>query len=172
MAHRLTDSAKRIDRLEERLKDLEDKVRELSALPVTKAKSRKLDPKVESPRKWRLSPPDIAKLWSSEIEGEWLDALRYYQNYLKPANQELENRMSVLDPDRVRALDPKAWFDFLHNEYFVWRNTQPNRLKTTRKALSTYESEDNLAGLFELKERSHFSIGVFVKNISEIVSAA
>ncbi len=43
--------------------------------------------------------------------------------------------MEVLDVERLRSLNADQWFAFLHDEYFRWKYTAPNRYSTTTRTL-------------------------------------
>jgi hypothetical protein len=66
----------------------------------------------------------------------WEAALEYYWTLIEPENVEHERRMDALSLDRVRAFDADGWFAFLHDEYFPWKYTAPNRYAMTTKTLA------------------------------------
>ena len=73
----------------------------------------------------------ISALWYSRDQAEWKHALERYWTFVQPANLELEHAMERLDHERIRNFDADGWFGFLHNEYFRWKYTAPNRYATT-----------------------------------------
>ena len=77
----------------------------------------------------------ISKLWYSRDAAEWNRALERYWQFVQPANLELEHAMEHLEKDRIRNLDADGWFRFLHDEYFRWKYTAPNRYATTTASL-------------------------------------
>lgn len=85
---------------------------------------------------------DIVKLWNEGNKSDWEAALAaYYETPSVKKNPELEKRMDNLDPEYIREMSVQDFYRFLHDEYFVWKFTAPNRLATTRKCLERYESE-------------------------------
>jgi hypothetical protein len=96
----------------------------------------------------------IDKLWQSRQEQDWKQALDYYWNSVKKENLELERHMDKLCLDSIRDLDPEGWYRFLHDEYFRWKYTAPNRYSTTTVHLSKYRNSTNgLPQLFSIKEK-------------------
>jgi hypothetical protein len=97
----------------------------------------------------------IDELWHSGDETAWTLALERYPLQMKsnPALLELVRELEPLDLDRIRALDPQAWYKFLHDKYFPWKYTAANRLATTRRQLSEYAKRGELGKLFRIKEQ-------------------
>ncbi|WP_121354867.1 hypothetical protein [Flavisolibacter nicotianae] len=95
----------------------------------------------------------IGTLWYSGDETRWKDALSLYWTRVQPANLSLEQRMDTLDIREVEAQDEHGWFEFLHDEYFVWKYTAKNRLATTRMCLEEYVQENGLTNLSRIKEQ-------------------
>ena len=89
----------------------------------------------------------INALWNNGNESDWKDALAIYYN--NPYDKALEDRMERLMPSDIEKMSVKEFYSFLYDEYFVWKYTAKNRLATTRKALSKYETEglNKLAGI-------------------------
>jgi len=83
----------------------------------------------------------IAELWQSRDPEDWRRALDAYWRRIKPENRALEERMNKLDLHRLRVMDARGWYDFLHDEYFPWKYTAPNRLATTRDQLETHAGD-------------------------------
>jgi hypothetical protein len=54
---------------------------------------------------------------------------------VKPENLNLERAMKHLDRQRVGSMTADSWFAFLHDEYFQWKYTAPNRYATTTATL-------------------------------------
>jgi len=94
----------------------------------------------------------ISELWWSENEKLWKSALDKYWQYVMDNNLALEEKMEHLDPNRVEAMSVQEFYDFLHNEYYVWKYTAKNRLATTRKQLERYCSENRLSELADIKD--------------------
>ena len=95
----------------------------------------------------------IGLLWRSGDENDWISALERYWPLVKPVNLALEEEMQNLDARRVARLDARGWYDFLHDKYFRWKYTAPNRLATTRNQLARYAETDTLHDLLGIKER-------------------
>jgi hypothetical protein len=93
----------------------------------------------------------IHKLWHSANERDWLAALDRYMALIRPKNPEVEWQMELLEPESVQSLGEIAWYDFLHDSYFVWKYTASNRLATTRKALGRYHETETLSELQAVK---------------------
>jgi len=87
---------------------------------------------------------DITNMWSSSDEQLWKKSLDKYWEFVKPENLALEKKMDSLDPYRVKGMSVKEFYEFLYNEYFVWKYTAPNRLATTRRQLCRYQLENKL----------------------------
>jgi hypothetical protein len=50
-------------------------------------------------------------------------------------------------------LDQLGWFKFLHEKYFRWKYTAPNRYITTTRSLKRYKDLNQLENLFQIKQR-------------------
>ena len=97
--------------------------------------------------------PTISELWYSQDAKAWNQALDCYWELIKPTNLEVERRFESLDREWIRDLDEKAWYEFLHNEYFRWKYTAANRYATTTKRLRYYVEESRLDDLNRIKQR-------------------
>ncbi|MDP9177620.1 MAG: hypothetical protein M3O61_08075 [Gemmatimonadota bacterium] len=96
----------------------------------------------------------VSELWYSRDEDAWNDALARYWTLVQPGNLELERAMERLDRGRLLRLSPDGWFDFLHDEYFRWKYTAPNRYATTTAVLHRKSSaSDGRAALHAVKHR-------------------
>ncbi len=95
----------------------------------------------------------IRKMWNTNDPDLWQKALNRYWTFVKPSNLELEKEMDRLDAETVKAMTPKAWFEFLLEQYFRWKYTAPNRYGSTTKILRTYAANNELAALHAIKER-------------------
>lgn len=91
----------------------------------------------------------ISYLWNSKNQADWRTALDKYYNLVKPSNLEIEKELDNLNPEIIKNMTVKQFYNFLHEKYFVWKYTAPNRLVTTRRSLEKYLQDDNL---FELEE--------------------
>jgi hypothetical protein len=93
------------------------------------------------------------KMWNTNDLDLWQNALNRYWTFVKASNLELEKEMDRLDAETVKAMNPKAWFEFLLEKYFRWKYTAPNRYGSTTKILRTYAANNELAALHAIKER-------------------
>lgn len=96
--------------------------------------------------------PTIDELWYSNDPQAWAAALAGYWDYVKPANLALERSLDRLDLERIRNLDARGWFDFLHDEYFRWKYTAPNRYATTTGNLGLAKHAAEPGGLDALHD--------------------
>src|SRR5215472_13489228 len=96
----------------------------------------------------------VSNLWASTDPNEWDDALERYWTFVRPENLALERSLDALDLDRLRRLDARGWYDFLHDEYFRWKYTAPNRHATTTSLLRGYaRDEHSLDDLDQVRQR-------------------
>lgn len=93
----------------------------------------------------------IEQLWHSTDEDDWRRALTEYDTYMNAQVRRLDQEMESLDLDTVRHMDEQEWFDWLHDKYFPWKYTAPNRLATTRGSLNRFVQQKGLRYLFEIK---------------------
>jgi hypothetical protein len=93
------------------------------------------------------------EMWNTNDPALWQNALSRYWTFVRASNLELEKEMDRLDAETVKAMNPKAWFDFLLEKYFRWKYTAPNRYASTTKILRTYAANNELAALHAIKER-------------------
>ncbi len=98
------------------------------------------------------APSSVSELWSSTDEGVWNAALDRYWGLIKPANLELERAMEDLTPKAVEVLDRQGWYDFLHDRYFRWKYTAPNRYATTTACLRRQVDKIGLDGLLHIRD--------------------
>jgi hypothetical protein len=96
---------------------------------------------------------DIRELWNSFDPAVWQQALQRYNELVRRGDRELDRALDPIDLEGLRRLDPRGWYDFLHDKYFRWKYTAPNRLATTRARLRSYLRENGLDVLFDLKKR-------------------
>jgi hypothetical protein len=94
----------------------------------------------------------ISEFWHSGSEQDWKSALENYWNYVQPGNVELERRMNDLQIEDIVFLNPEGWFRFLHDQFFRWKYTAPNRYATTTKYLKRYMDSNRLEELFNIKK--------------------
>lgn len=96
---------------------------------------------------------ELTRLWNSNSEDEWDEALKKYWDLVKPENVILEEAMEKLNPDEVKNLTAEGFYNFLHDVYFVWKYTAKNRLATTRMHLKRYQTENRLSDLDKIKKK-------------------
>ncbi len=92
-------------------------------------------------------------LWNSNDGKAWKMALDKYYGSVKPSNLELEDWMASIDYREIGALDAEGFYAFLHDKYFVWKYTDPNRLASTRKCLRRYLDDGKLSELDDIKNK-------------------
>lgn len=92
-------------------------------------------------------------LWNSNDGKSWASALNKYYESVKPSNLELETWMASIDYRKIESLDAAGFYTFLHDKYFVWKYTAPNRLATTRRSLRSYVEGGNLSELNDIKDK-------------------
>ena len=81
------------------------------------------------------------RLWRSDREEDWHEAVEGYWRLVKPTHMELERDLDQLHPERLQKMNAQEWFDFLHDEYFRWKYTAANRLATTTQHLKRQSEE-------------------------------
>ena len=77
----------------------------------------------------------IADLWVSADPKVWNDALESYWTFVQPQNVALEQSLDPLDLEELRRFDAREWYEFLKDEYFRWKYTDPNRYSSTTRQL-------------------------------------
>lgn len=96
---------------------------------------------------------NIADLWRSSKPEVWERALQRYWQFVQPRNLQLERALDALDVNRLRSLSPQGWYNFLHDEYFRWKYTAPNRYATTTIQLRKYQDNSQLGELDGLRQQ-------------------
>ena len=102
----------------------------------------------------------INELWWNGKEADWDRVLHdYYEQSSVRRNKELEEKMNSVTPDYVQNMTPDEFYMFLHDEYFVWKYTDPRFLPKHRMSLEYYSRENTIKvldcikrGLFDLYE--------------------
>ncbi len=84
---------------------------------------------------------DVKTLWYEGTEQDWLDALSKYETMDSVERSEVEEELAHLNPDWVKGVNAEEFYTFLHEKYYVWKYTQPNRLATTIPELERYKTE-------------------------------
>jgi hypothetical protein len=95
----------------------------------------------------------IDKLWESNNEHDWKTVLEHYWSFVRPENIDLERELNELKLEQICNLDQIGWYDFLHDKYFRWKYTAPNRYATTTLALKRYKDSNQLDSLFDIKKK-------------------
>ena len=95
---------------------------------------------------------NIDDLWRSTDALAWEQALQGYWLFVQPRNLELERALDALDVAKLHELDARGWYDFLHDEYFRWKYTAPNRYATTTRQLKKYIDDAALAELDSIRQ--------------------
>lgn len=90
----------------------------------------------------------------------WMLALQHYYDLLSESQSLLDSKMERVSSDEISALSIEDFYQFLHEEYYVWKYTQRNRLATTRKQLERYVTENRMYELEFIKHR------LFVSDLS------
>ena len=109
----------------------------------------------------------IHALWNCNDESIWMNAYRHYYDLLSANQIPLDAKMAKVNYEDVNNFSVTDFYSFLHEEYFVWKYTQKNRLATTRKQLERYVTE---ARMFELELIKHRLFSSDRKNIRECIS--
>ena len=94
---------------------------------------------------------NINDLWHSSDPTTWEQMLQCYWNFVQPRNIELEKKLDSLSLERIRDFNPQSWYDFLHDEYFRWKYTAPNRYTTTTLQLQKYIDNKELDDLDKIR---------------------
>ena len=95
----------------------------------------------------------IQKLWNSDIEKAWKDALDHYDELLRDDAREIEDEIKKVKSEAIRDLSVEEFYNFLYYKYFLWKYTQKNRLATTRKSLRRYKEENRWSELEDIQKR-------------------
>ena len=106
-------------------------------------------PKV--PQAPKDGPLTIRSLWDCKDEALWKKALAHYYELLNENQAILDRQLDALDSATVKNLSTEGFYAFLHDEYFVWKYTQKNRLATTRRQLERYITENRMDELAQIK---------------------
>jgi hypothetical protein len=98
-------------------------------------------------------------MWFHSNEATWRSLVdNDYWRAVKRDHQDVEQEMNALDRERIRTLTPSAFFTWLHDRYFFWKYTQPNRLATTRASLLKYQMKDPLLTRLGSIQRDLFAV--------------
>lgn len=83
---------------------------------------------------------NINDIWSSQDNDVWNEALLSSTEETGRDNF-IETKMSKLNVEYLKKLEVSGFYNFLHDDYFLWKYTAKNRLATTRKKLEEYVSD-------------------------------
>jgi len=92
------------------------------------------------------------QLWNSKNEKIWKKYLTHYWDLIKPSDFELAKELEQINPNTIKELNPKEWYDFLLEKYFVWKYTAANRYASTTKHFRKYEIDNKLDELLSLRD--------------------
>ena len=95
----------------------------------------------------------IQRLWNSDIEKAWKDALDHYDELLRDDARKIEAEIAKVKSEAIRNLSVEEFYNFLYYKYFLWKYTQKNRLATTRKSLRRYKEENRWSELEYIQKR-------------------
>jgi len=96
---------------------------------------------------------ELNSFWDENEHEAWLAVCDDCWANVPAHRRSLVERMERLDPAAIAALSPEGFYDFLHDEYFVWKYIHPNRVASTRKHLRKYMNEDGLQDLANIQRR-------------------
>ena len=77
---------------------------------------------------------NINDIWSSQDNDVWNEALLSAKEETGRDNF-IETKMLKLNVEYLKNLEVNDFYNFLHDDYFLWKYTAKNRLATTRKKL-------------------------------------
>ncbi len=95
----------------------------------------------------------VGDLWHLGKASDWEQALNRYWLFVQPRNLELERALDALELWRFQGLSSREWYDFLHDEYFRWKYTAPNRYATTTAQLRKYANGGALDELDGIRQQ-------------------
>ena len=114
----------------------------------------------------------IQKLWNSDIEKAWKDALDHYDELLRDElTIKVENELNNINSDDVKNLSAEEFYDFLYDKYYVWKYTDRRWLSRNRKCLSKYK-EDRMSELADIQKKlfsiEHSDIEKCLKLVTQV----
>ena len=86
----------------------------------------------------------VSRLWNYGTRSDWEHAIDDYWGAVKPGNMRLEEEIEDLDAEQIRRINVYEFYAFLHDKFFIWKYTAPNRLATTRRSLERYMLENTM----------------------------
>lgn len=91
----------------------------------------------------------LTRFWYHGTEDEWLSMLDQYDSLV--TDVELEERLARLDWREVKGMSAEKFYDFLYDQYYVWKYDAPNRLSTVRGYLKKQQENGSLDELERIK---------------------
>lgn len=79
---------------------------------------------------------NIEQLWDSKDEEMWKEALSYYDRLYTKDNADIEKRLESLYKkiEDVRNMTGQDFYDFLYNDYYVWKYTAKKQTHKNEKS--------------------------------------
>lgn len=93
----------------------------------------------------------IGYLWNCKDEKIWIRALEGYWKNFSLEQMRLEQKINDIQYRIIKDYTVEEFYNFLHDEFFVWKYTAKNRLATTRMNLQKYVNENRMHELEEIK---------------------
>ena len=94
---------------------------------------------------------EIGYLWNCKDEKIWIRALEGYWKNFSLEQMRLEQKINDIQYRIIKDYTVDEFYNFLHDEFFVWKYTAKNRLATTRMNLQKYKIENRMNELEEIK---------------------
>lgn len=83
-----------------------------------------------------MNKDDWKRIWENNNHQEWESIEQQYIDRIKEGNRELEKELEKFEINNLWGWSTEEFKAFLHDKYFVWKYTAPNRLTTTRNKLN------------------------------------
>jgi len=110
---------------------------------------------------------EFTEFWNSNNGQQWKAKLNDYWSFVKPENYKLEKKMDCLDSNKIKAMSASQFYQFLNEEYYVWKYTAKNRLATTRNSLQKYIIQEDMYELEAIhKKMFSFDLNDAAKGLS------
>lgn len=94
---------------------------------------------------------EIGYLWNCKDEKIWIRALEGYWKNFSLEQMRLEQKINDIQYRIIKDYTVEEFYNFLHDEFFVWKYTAKNRLATTRMNLQKYKIENRMNELEKIK---------------------
>lgn len=96
----------------------------------------------------------VHELWHRGSEKEWRAASDRYRDYITRSEvAAIDAEIDPLNRKEIAQWSSHQWFEFLHDKYFPWKYTAPNRLATTRASLVKHKNRaGGLVDLLRIKD--------------------